>query len=130
MWNDNENSIPSGMHEWHSAADKVSVPEMRKDSHSRVPLGKPNNIEWSLGTLIFLRTQKMRTSATYMFDKQSGISEVSVFENKTACIEFRGNDNSSSRKHYIRIEGISSKECQILSEKLKKVAKFLKKGKK
>jgi hypothetical protein len=69
----------------------------------------------------------MRTSATYMFDGQKDVSEVSL-AGSFACIEFRGNDSSKIRRHYVRIDGLSAKECEFLAARLKKASKALRKS--
>jgi len=67
----------------------------------------------------------MRTSATYMFDRQKCISEVSICGHE-AEIEFRGDDHNKVRQHYIRITGLTAEECKILSLKLSAAAKAMK----
>lgn len=66
----------------------------------------------------------MRTSASYMFDGEDDVSEVSLEGSRTlrAAIEFRGGDQKGVRQHYVRICGLSAKECLTLSKRLASAA--------
>jgi len=66
----------------------------------------------------------MRTSASYHFDGQATLSEVSL-DGPLASIEFRGDDPSKARQHYIRVCGISPTECKNLAVKLLSAAKAI-----
>jgi len=58
-----------------------------------------------------------------MFDKAERCAAVSIdVDDGSATIEFRGDDPSSIRQHYIRVEGLSPTTCKELSRSLAKAA--------
>lgn len=67
----------------------------------------------------------MRTSASYYFDGQADLAEVSL-DGSLVSIEFRGDEPHKLRQHYVRICGLNPTACHLLALKLLAAAKAIK----